>query len=104
MERGLWQTGRELEAPMPRPAVDDNSRLAIRLKPEEKAVLMRAAALERTNLTAFILNTAMHAAQKTIEQSEVVRLSARDSLMVLDLLESPPEPNDKLIAAARALG
>jgi len=92
-----------MEAPIPRPAVGDNSRLAIRLKPEEKAVLMRAAALERTNLTAFILNTAMQAAQKTIAKSEVVRLSARDSLMVLDLLESPPEPNDKLIVAARAL-
>lgn len=88
---------------MPRPAVNDNSRLAIRLKPEEKAMLMRAAALERTNLTAFILNNAMHAALKTIEQSEVVRLSARDSLRVLDLLESPPSPTDKLIAAARAL-
>lgn len=88
---------------MPRVAVDDNSRLAIRLKPSDKAMLMRAAALEHTNLTSFILNTAIVAAQSTIDRAEHVILSERDSLRVLDLLESPPLPNEKLRAAARAL-
>ncbi len=88
---------------MPRPAVDENSRLAIRLKPAEKAVLMRAAALEHTNLTSFILNNAIEAAQSAIDRAERVRLSERDSLHVLALLDSPPAPNDKLKAAARAL-
>jgi hypothetical protein len=31
------------------------------------------------------------------------RLSQSDSLRVLDLLENPPSPNAKLLAAARAL-
>ena len=91
------------ETIMPRPAIDDNSRLAIRLKPAEKAVLMRAAAIQRTNLTSFILNTAIQAAQTTIDMAEHVSLSEEDSLRVLELLESPPPPNEKLIAAARAL-
>jgi uncharacterized protein (DUF1778 family) len=32
-----------------------------------------------------------------------LQLSGRDSLRVLDLLENPPKPNRKLLAAARAL-
>jgi uncharacterized protein (DUF1778 family) len=32
-----------------------------------------------------------------------MHLSERDSLRVLDLLENPPAPNAKLLAAARAL-
>jgi len=32
-----------------------------------------------------------------------VRLSKRDSLRVQDLLENPPAPNAKLLAAAKAL-
>ena len=34
---------------------------------------------------------------------EKVRLSLRDSLRILDLLENPPIPNEKLLAAARSL-
>ena len=32
-----------------------------------------------------------------------VKLSERDGLRILDLLEHPPAPNAKLLAAARAL-
>jgi uncharacterized protein (DUF1778 family) len=38
-----------------------------------------------------------------IEQAEHIQLSERDSLKVLDLLENPPEPNARLLAAAKAL-
>ena len=38
-----------------------------------------------------------------IEEADRVKLSGRDSLRVLDLLENPPKPNAKLRAAARAL-
>lgn len=88
---------------MPRPAIDDNSRLAIRLKPTEKAMLIRAAALERTNLTAFVLSTAIKAAETAIERDETITLSVRDSQRVMDMLDSPPAPNAKLVAAAQAL-
>ena len=39
----------------------------------------------------------------TAEEADHVRLSKRDSLRVLDLLEHPPAPNAKLLAAAKAL-
>jgi len=87
---------------MPRP-VAANSRIELRTRPEEKAVLARAASLERTDLTSFILRTVLPAAQTVIERAERLQLSERDSLRVLALLENPPEPNAKLVRAARAL-
>jgi uncharacterized protein (DUF1778 family) len=88
---------------MPRIAVEENSRLALRIHPDEKAMLMRAAALSHTDLTTFVLQNVLAAARSVIAQEERLRLSEQDSLRVLDLLENPPDPNDRLLAAARAL-
>jgi uncharacterized protein (DUF1778 family) len=88
---------------MPRIAVDTNSRVALRIHPDDKARLMRAAALEHTDLTEFVLRNVLRTADEVIGQAEHVRLSARDSLRILDLLENPPSPNTRLLAAARAL-
>lgn len=88
---------------MPRVAVQDNSRMSLRIRAEEKALLLRAVALKRTDLTDFVLRHALRAAKAVVEEADHVRLSARDSLRVLDLLENPPPPNAKLRAAAKAL-
>jgi len=88
---------------MPRAIVEDNSRLALRVRPDDKATLMRAVALEHTDMADFILRHALDAARKVIEQAEHLTLSERDSLRVLDALENPPAPNAKLLAAARRL-
>jgi uncharacterized protein (DUF1778 family) len=88
---------------MPRVAVDDNQRMNIRLRPEQKATLVRAAALRNTDLTDFVLEPALREARAVIEESERIVLSARDSLAVLNLLEHPPAPNARLRAAIAAL-
>lgn len=88
---------------MPRVAVEDNSRMSLRIRPEQKKMLLRAAALKHTDLTDFVIQHAVRAAKTVIEEADHVRLSARDSSRVLDLLEHPPAPNAKLRAAARAL-
>jgi uncharacterized protein (DUF1778 family) len=77
--------------------------MSLRIRPEDKAMLLRAVALKRTGLTDFVLNHALRAARAVVEASDRVRLSERDSLRVLDLLENPPVPNARLRAAARAL-
>ncbi len=69
---------------MPRAVVDDSERMNLRVKPEVKARLVRAAALRH-------------------EAAEHVTLSERDSLVVLDLLENPPAPNARLRAAIAAM-
>ena len=74
-------------------------RMNLRLRPEQKATLVRAAALRHTDLTDFVLQPALREAKAVIEESERIVLSERDSLLVLNLLENPPAPNAKLRAA-----
>lgn len=85
---------------MPRIAIETNNRLALRVSPAAKAIIMRAASLAHTDVTAFILQNTLPAAKTIIEQAEHVPLSGRDSLRALELLERPPAPNARLRAAA----
>jgi uncharacterized protein (DUF1778 family) len=87
---------------MPRKAVD-NSRVALRVRPGDKAVIMRAVALSQTDMTTFILRTVLREAQAVIEKHERFLLSQRDSQLVMELLENPPAPNTRLRKAARAM-
>lgn len=88
---------------MPRRAVEDNNRMSLRIPAEEKAILLRAAALRRTDLTDFVRQHSLRAAKAVIQEAEHLELSARDSLRVLAVLERPPKPNAKLLAAAKSL-
>jgi uncharacterized protein (DUF1778 family) len=88
---------------MPRVAVDDNERMNLRIRRDQKAMLLRAAALRNTDLTDFVIQNALREAEAVIQEAEHLKLSERDSLRVLDLLENPPAPNAKLVAAAKAL-
>jgi len=47
---------------MSRLAVEDNSRMSLRIPAGEKAVLLRAAALRRTDLTDFVRQHCLSAA------------------------------------------
>ena len=88
---------------MPQVPTEHKSRISLRIAADEKALLMRAVALRQTSLTDFVVRTSVDAARHVIDQSERIHLSERDSLLVLDLLDNPPEPTEKLRAAARAL-
>lgn len=88
---------------MPRVAVDDNERMNLRIRRDQKATLLRAAALKNTDLTDFVIQNALREAEAVIHEAEHLKLSERDSLRVLDLLENPPAPNAKLLNAAKAL-
>lgn len=88
---------------MPRLAVEDNSRMSLRIPAGEKAILLRAAALRHTDLTDFVRQHSLSAAKAVIQQEEHLELSGRDSRRVLAALENPPKPNARLLAAAKAL-
>ena len=88
---------------MPRAAIDGNMRMNLRLRPEQQATLVRAASLRGTDLTDFVLQPALREAAAIIEAADHQKLSERDTLRVLELLENPPRPNAKLRAAAMAL-
>jgi uncharacterized protein (DUF1778 family) len=87
---------------MPR-SLSQNGRIELRLRPEDKATLTRAAALKRVDLTGYILRSILPQAEADIEAAERIMLSERDSLRVLEVLENPPPPPEKLVRAARSL-
>ncbi|HTQ57855.1 MAG TPA: DUF1778 domain-containing protein [Bryobacteraceae bacterium] len=88
---------------MPRLPINDSGRISIRIKPDDKALFLRAAALQRLDLTSFIIYSTSQAAHQLIEQSERMQLEAPDSLTILGLLETPPQPTPDLKSAARQL-
>ena len=88
---------------MPRIPSEDNERMSLRVAAADKSLLMRAAAMDHTNLTEFVIRSAVASAQAVIEANEQKQLTERESLKVLALLEDPPAPNERLLAAARAL-
>jgi uncharacterized protein (DUF1778 family) len=75
----------------------------LRVLPEQKAMLVRAAALRHTDLTDFVLQLALREAKAVIAEAERIVLSERDSVTVLRMLENPPAPNAKLRKAIAAL-
>lgn len=88
---------------MPRPASDKTERFNIRIAASQKAMIARAAALSDMDMTDFILDKVVPEAKAVIEAAESVQVSKRDFVRLLDLLENPPRPNDKLRAAIAAL-
>ncbi len=83
-------------------AIIHNGRVELRLRPEDKAMLTRAAALKRLDLTGYILGAALPKAEADIAEAERIQLSERDSLRVLELLENPPAAPDRLVRVAKA--
>jgi uncharacterized protein (DUF1778 family) len=88
---------------MARRQIDDmrSDRIELRASPSEKALLLRAAILERLDVTTFVMRAALPKAENVVAAAEKVELTERDSLHVLDLLENPPQPSRRLLAVAR---
>jgi uncharacterized protein (DUF1778 family) len=88
---------------MPRrqPETPRTDRIELRASPAEKALLLRAAAIERLDLTTFVMRAALPEAENVIAAAERVELTERDSLRLLELLENPPPPSQRLLAASR---
>lgn len=74
-------------------------RLEMRLATEEKGLLARAAELEGTKLSQFVLAPALKRARRIVAEAEQITTSARGYRDVLDALAKPPKPTKALIAA-----
>ncbi|MGE7156782.1 DUF1778 domain-containing protein [Methylorubrum rhodesianum] len=75
----------------------------LRISPEVKAKLFRAAAIRDTDLTSFVTQIALREAEAVIQADEVRRLTEQDRTHILELLEQPPRPNAKLRSVIAAL-
>ena len=72
------------------------SRLEARLPNEVHALLKRAAEIEGRTVTDFVVSAAREAAYRTIEATEIIRLSAEDQRQIAEALLNPPEPTPAL--------
>ena len=88
---------------MPRPVVKNNNRVALRHTGGRQGP--HHARRRRGSDRYDRLHSSRRAAEarSVIEEHERVKLTRRDSLLVLSLLENPPAPNAKLRKAARAM-
>ena len=75
---------------MSQPQISPTARLEARLPTDVHALLKRAAEMEGRTLTDFVVAAASAAARKTIEDHEILRLSARDQERFAQALLDPP--------------
>ncbi len=76
-------------------------RLEVRIDPEDKAVLAKAAALAGVKLSTFVMAPALKHARRLIRESEQIVTTKRGFQDLLDALENPPDPTKALKAAMR---
>jgi uncharacterized protein (DUF1778 family) len=69
-----------------------SARLEARIKPELRALIQRAAALEGRKVSEFVTDALQHAAQEAIAETQVLRLSIADQELFANALLAPPEP------------
>ena len=67
------------------------ARLEARLPVDVHAMLKRAAEIEGRSLTDFVVAAASAAARKTIEDTEMIRLSIADQERFAEALINPPQ-------------
>ena len=86
--------------------VSATARLEARISTDLHALLRRAAELQGRTMTDFVVAAVQDAAQRAIEQSDVVRLSLADQECFAQALLSPPQPApalERAFARRRAL-
>lgn len=81
---------------MPAKTQPTTARLEARLPTDVHALLKRAAEIEGRTVTDFVVSAARAAACRTIEETEVMRLSVEDQRQIAKALLHPPEPTRAL--------
>ena len=79
-----------------------DERLGFRVDAPTKALIERAAGLERRKLTDFCTAALTDAARRTIAQHETLVLSDEDRAAFFDALVNPPALNERLSRAFAA--
>ncbi len=72
------------------------ARLGLRVDKPTKALIERAARLERRKLTDFCMTALTDAARRTIAEHETLVLSDRDRAVFFEALVNPPAPSERL--------
>ena len=79
-----------------------STRLEARLSPETLATIRRAAEIEGRSVSDFVVAAAREAAQRTIAETQIIRLSVADQRTLAEALANPPKPAAALRRARAA--
>src|ERR1700730_4152439 len=66
------------------------ARIEARIAPEALAVVKRAAELQGRSVSAFVVAAAQEAAHRTIEETQIIRLSIEDQEAFAEAVLNPP--------------
>lgn len=81
------------------PAAQARGRITARLSAEKQEMLQLAADLSGSTLNQFVVQSALKAAERVIEQEEAlktIKLSVEQSRRFLAILDEPAKPNEAL--------
>jgi uncharacterized protein (DUF1778 family) len=78
------------------------ARIEARIAPEALTVVKRAAEIQGRSVSDFVVAAAQEAAARTIEETQIVRLSVEDQRALADAILDPPPPTPALLRAAQA--
>lgn len=76
--------------------------LNIRIKPEERGLIDRAARAIGKTRTDFILDAARRAAEDTLLEQTFIRVNREAFDAFLACLDAPPQPNERLLKTMRS--
>ena len=88
-------------AATPKRAITRNT-LNLRIKPELRGLIDRAAQLAGKNRTDFVLEAARRAAEDSLLDRTMFSVSPKAYAEFLKRLDAPPQPNDRLRRTMRA--
>jgi uncharacterized protein (DUF1778 family) len=83
-------------------ATTRNARLEARIAPKALALVRRAAEMQGRSVSDFVVAAAQDAAQRAIEEAQLIRLSVDEQRRFVDLLLNPPKPVAALRRARKA--
>jgi uncharacterized protein (DUF1778 family) len=81
---------------MPQQEKSKRDTLNLRIKPELRGLIDRAAELTGRNRTDFVLNAARHAAEEALMDRTVFAVDAKSYAVFLARLDAPPQPSARL--------
>jgi uncharacterized protein (DUF1778 family) len=86
---------------MPQPQTR-TARIEARIAPDALAIVKRAAEIQGRSISDFVVAAAQEAAARTIEETQIIRLSIEDQRAFAEAILKPPPPTPALLRAAAA--
>ncbi|HEV2334300.1 MAG TPA: DUF1778 domain-containing protein [Stellaceae bacterium] len=77
-----------------------SARIEARIAPDALAIVKRAAEIQGRSVSDFVVAAAQEAAYRTIEETQIIRLSVEDQRAFAEAILDPPEPTPALKRAA----